>query len=95
MSPTNLAPFFNTAEFATPVVFDGLPAVAGLYEHDYVRSLGGVGMDNSARAVLLPVADVPANVIGRQVTVEGVSYVVADKTPDDDPGLVALILEMA
>lgn len=93
MSIHNLAPFFNTAEFATDVAFAGLPVVVGMYEHDYVRSVGGIGMDNSSRAVYLPNESIPANVIGRVVVINAESYTVVDKIPDDMPEVSVLILE--
>lgn len=86
--------FFNADEFADEATFTGLPSVVAILEKNYVRSVGGIGVENSEIAILLPNATVPANVIGRAVTISGINYVVADKAPDEMPGVTALFLEL-
>lgn len=87
--------FFSTDEFADQATFAGLPSVGGILEKNYVRSVGGIGMENSEIALLLPNKNVPANVIDREVTIKGVTYIVADKAPDNDmPDVTALFLEV-
>lgn len=90
----DISQFFKLGEFAVEVAFTGLPNVAGLFEKNYVRSVGGIGIENSTIAVLLPNASVPVNVIDRVVTINGTSFVVADKAPDEMPGVTALFLEL-
>lgn len=87
--------FFNADEFADEATFTGLPSVVGILEKNYVRSVGGIGMENSEIALLLPNKAVPANVISREVTINSVTYVVADKAKDNDmPDVTALFLEV-
>lgn len=90
----NIDQFFNASEFADEATFAGLPSVAGIFEKSYVRSVGGIGVENSAIALLLPNASVPANVIDRVVTIGGINYVVADKATEDMPGVTVLFLEV-
>lgn len=90
----DISPFFSLDEFATTVTFSGLPSVAGIFEKNYVRSVGGIGVENSAIALFLPNANVPVSVIDRVVAIDGNNYVVADKAPDDMPGVTALFLEV-
>ncbi len=90
----DISPFFSLDEFADVATFAGLPSVAGIFEKSYVRSVGGIGVENSAIALLLPNGSVPANVIDRVVTIDGNNYVVADKALDDMPGVTVLFLEV-
>lgn len=92
--PEDIDQFFKADEFADQATFTGLPSVVGILEKNYVRSVGGIGMENSSIALLVPNKDVPANVIDREVTINGVTYVVADKAPDNDMlDVTALFLE--
>lgn len=91
----DLSVFFDTDEFADWVTFAGHPQVAGIFEKSFVRSLPGIGMEESSPAIKLPNGSVPSDVIGLSVTVLGVTYVAAAKEPDVRPGITVIFLEAA
>lgn len=87
--------FFNTAEFATIAVLDGIGNVNGIFDHAYVKTSGALGMENSNPAFQAPTAFLPDDVIGKGIRIQGVLYNVVDKEPEFEPGLTLLILEQA
>jgi hypothetical protein len=86
--------FFNTAEFADLANFAGVGSVAGIFDEAYIRTSGAMGMENTVPSLIIPTALMPANVIGKAVSIKTVNYLVAEKEIYA-PGLMALILEKA
>jgi hypothetical protein len=90
----DLRQFFNTAEFADVADFAGVGAITVIFDEAYVRSSGAMGMENTVPSLIIPTAQMPANVIGKAVAIKAVNYLVAEKELYA-PGLMALILEKA
>lgn len=99
-----LAPFAalearaNRAVFArlanAEVSIDGAAPVGGIFEQDYQQAnVGTLGMASSQPAVLVPSGAVPANPVGKAITVRGVAYAIAAAEPDGVGGTV-LVLEL-
>lgn len=90
----DLSLFFDVSEFAESVTFAGYPQVAAIFKNSYVRSLPGIGMEDSSPVIKLPDSSVPPDVIGLSVTVAGNSYVAAEKEPDAEmQGITVIYLE--
>lgn len=90
----DLAPFFNTAEFASDATLNGV-AVRGIFDAAYqLGDVGGQGMASTAPVLTLATTDVPASPVGKSVVVNSVSYVVAAHEPDGT-GVSLLLLKRA
>jgi hypothetical protein len=87
----DLAPFFNTAEFARDGTLDGV-AVRGILDLAYVAAGGGMGMSMTAPAFTLPAAAVPSAPVGKPLVVGNITYRIAQVEPDGT-GVTVLILE--
>ena len=85
--------FFNPAELGDAASFSGIGVINGIFEKAFMRTSGDIGMENSSPALRLPNLWVPANVIGRTVTIKAVAYTVVAKEPDEMPDITVLILE--
>lgn len=95
MLQINTAPFFNAAHFAEKAQFAGLQEpVLGIFDDaSAVGDVGELGMATTRPTLLLPSAQVPANVRGMQVQVAGKHFTVEDDQPDGT-GMTLLILEV-
>jgi hypothetical protein len=79
MFTEDLSTFFNAAEFATQGEIDNVP-VTGLFDNSYLeQDMSGSG---SAPTYTLPTASVPANVVGKPLVVNGITYKVVEPMPD-------------
>lgn len=88
----DLAPFFNTADFAVDATLGGV-AVKGIFDKSYqFGDVGGNGMASTQPAFTLATSAVPANPVGTTLVVGGVSYTVAAHEPDGT-GVSQLFLE--
>lgn len=78
----DLSTFF--ADFGTAALFDGVSEpVTVIFDGAAERSvLGELGMGTTSPAITLATQDVPPNVVGRALTVDGVRYEVAENQPD-------------
>lgn len=73
---------------------DGV-AVLGDFSSPYTTGyLDGVNAAGSRPTLIMPSADVPANVVGKTVTAGGQNYTVAESQPDS-MGYTVLLLESA
>lgn len=89
----DLTPFFAAGEFShTEDQLDG-KNVIGIFDGQYSRTGGGMGMSNSHPAYHLPSASVPKDPAGCVLRHKGVLYIVVDEEPDGT-GLTVLILEL-
>ena len=93
----NLGHFFNNDEFADSASFSNGLVTSVIFDQQYMKTSGPMGMENASPAILMPTASVPENVIGMTVTVVGMTYEVAEKErePDGDPALTVLYLDEA
>lgn len=90
----NLAPFFAESDFASQAVLAGVN-VLGIFTDPYAMgSVGGLGMATGKPTFALASSDVPANPVGLQLVVGGVSYEIADAQPDGT-GVTTLVLEVS
>lgn len=95
MFAEDFAQFFRSAEFSVPVTLPGGSVVQGIFDNGYAPAgVGSAGLASSQPALTLPSADVPANPVGQQILVDGVSYVIATREPDGT-GVDVLGLEKA
>lgn len=81
MFAEDLAPFFNTAEFATAVVFGGTTTVKAIFDNAYIEG-GGFNVGGTRPLLTCRSADVAAVAVGTPVVVNAVSYTVAEIEPD-------------
>lgn len=87
-----LTTFFNTAEFGTSAVLDGV-AVVGILDKGY--SLGNVGLVGMAGTQPVFTCPTPAgDPVGQVLTVGADRYVVAAHEPDGT-GVSRLLLEVS
>jgi hypothetical protein len=86
----DLAPFFNTADFATDATLAGV-AVKGIFDNQYLLEDVGGGVAVSGPVFTLASSAVPANVAGATLVVSGVTYKVVEPMPDGT-GVTALRL---
>lgn len=95
MFAEDLSHFFREAEFSVPVTLPGGSVVQGIFDNGYAPAgVGQVGMASAQPTLTLPSADVPANPVGKLVTVGGLSYTIATREPDGT-GVDVLGLERA
>lgn len=87
-------PFFNPRHFADAAVFEGAQEpVLGIFDDaSAVADVGELGMATTRPTLLLPGANVPANVRGMAVQVAGQHFTVEGAEPDGT-GMTLLILE--
>lgn len=74
---------------------DGIE-VAVIFDAEYkVGMVGVVGMGASAPQMVMADADVPAEFLGMQITIDGAAWIVVDRHPDSKAiaGLSVVILE--
>ncbi len=101
----SLAPFaalearVNNAVFArlanAEVSIDGGSAIGGIFDDGYaLGAVGPLGMGSSQPSVAVPSSQVPAQPVGKAITVNGVAYLVAAVEPDG-VGSVHLLLEVS
>lgn len=77
------------------VSIDGGSAIGGIFDDGYaLGSVGPLGMSSSQPSVAVPSAQVPAQPVGKAITVNGVAYLVAAVEPDG-VGSTRLLLEAA
>lgn len=89
-----LATFFNTAEFGTSAVLDGV-AVVGILDKGYaLGNVGLVGMAGNQPMFILSTAQVDGDPVGQTLTVGTDSYIVAAHEPDGT-GVSRLMLEVS
>lgn len=89
----NLAPFFAEGDFASQATLAGVN-VLGIFTDPYAMgSVGGLGMATVRPTFALASSDVPADPVGLQLVVGGVSYGIADAQPDGS-GVTTLLLEL-
>jgi hypothetical protein len=86
----DLAPFFNTADFASAATLNGV-AVNGIFDNDYFEPLGNE-VQGSAPRFVCAAASVPSVAHGQSLVVGGVTYKVRGVEPDGT-GTVVLRLE--
>ena len=93
MLQINTAPFFNTQHFAQVAVLGGV-TVHGIFDDAYaVGDVGELGMATSQPTLLLSSSQVPANVRGMTLQVDGQHFSVEDVQPDGT-GMTLLLLEV-
>lgn len=93
MLQINTAPFFNTQHFAQVAVLGGV-TVHGIFDDAYaVGDVGELGMATSQPTLLLSSSQVPANVRGMNLQVDGQHFSVEDVQPDGT-GMTLLLLEV-
>lgn len=92
-SRVNNAVFARLANAAVAV--DGGQVVGGIFDDGYaVGAVGPLGMGASQPSLLVPASAVPAGVVGKQASVNGVGYFIAASEPDGT-GITRLLLEAA
>lgn len=84
----DLAPFFETAEFATAATLDGA-SVAGIFDNAYIDSLG---LASRAPMFTLPTASASTATQASVLILDGTSYRVTSVQPDGT-GVTMLTLE--
>lgn len=77
----DFAAFFQTADFAVNATLAGLP-VRGIFDAEYQLQDMASGVMSSAPVLTLASANVPANVVGALVVVNGLTYKVVEPMPD-------------
>lgn len=73
--------FFQTADFAVNAMLAGLP-VRGIFDAEYQMQDMAGGIMSTAPVLTLASANVPANVVGASVVVNGLTYKVVESMPD-------------
>lgn len=90
----DLAPFFDTDEFASDATLNGV-AVRGIFDNAYqLGDVGASGMASTAPVLTLATTDVPTDPVGKSVVVNSLSFVVVAHEPDGT-GVSLLLLEKA
>jgi len=95
MFAEDLTPFFNTAEFASDALLNGV-GVKGIFEKKYVSSGSGFGSESTQPAISLPAEKVGPAPAG-QVLFHGVTAyrVVGIDEQGSDDSVTTLLLELA
>jgi hypothetical protein len=86
------AAMLDPADFGTEAVYNSAATVNVIFDREYLRQLGIVaGADPSA---LGRASDFPAaTAVGKTLLIDGTSYTIRDRMPQDDGALVLLQLE--
>ena len=89
MLPENFSVFFAEGEFGAVAHWSG-GSLNGIFERNYQRQLH---MQTQAPAFLLASGQVPDDIVGQSITVDGQLYECVDVEPGET-GLSALILAL-
>ena len=90
MFDEDLAPFFETGDFAVAATLQGGAAVNVIFDAEYIAELGMAGTNPAA---LAKAADVSAANIGQTLTINAVAYTIRNRRPLDDGATVLLELQ--
>ena len=85
----DLAPFFDTDEFAIAATLQGGTTVNVIFDAEYLNELGMAGTNPVA---LAKTSDVAAGDVGKTLTISGTVYTIRDRQPQDDGATVLLQL---
>ena len=95
MFAEDLTPFFNATEFASDALLNGV-GVTGIFEKKYVSAGGGLGMESTQPAMILPADQVGPAPVGQLLFHGSTNYRVAGIDEDgSDNSVTALLLELA
>lgn len=87
----DLAPFFDAVfGFAVAATYDGATSVNVIFDNGYLEQLGIAGTRPSA---LGKATDFPAAAVGKTLLVNGTTYTIKGREPQDDGALVLLTLK--
>lgn len=90
MFSEDLAPFFDTADFATSATLQGLGTpINVIFDAAYLEALGVSSTNPVAWAKASDVAEVD---VGKTLTINSVVYTINDRQPQDDGATVLLQL---
>jgi hypothetical protein len=89
---SDITAMLEETDFATSAVYNSAATVYVIFDREYLRQLGLVaGADPSA---LGRASDFPAaTAVGKTLLIDGTSYTIRDRMPQDDGTLVLLQLE--
>lgn len=90
MFSENTAQFLATADHAVAATYDGATTVNGIFDAAY---LDGPGVAGTNPVFLCAAANVPVGGIGKTLLVNGVTYRIRNREPQDDGAFVLLQLE--
>ena len=86
----DLAPFFNTGDFAIVATLQGGATVKLIFDAAYLENFGVAG---TKPAALAKATDVSASNIGQTLTINSVAYTISNRRPQDDGAIVLLELD--
>lgn len=87
----DLSVFFNTDDFAIGCVYDGATPVDVIFDRAYIEALADIA--GTAPVALALASDIPAAAEGKSLVINGTTYTIRGREPQDDGAVVLLRLE--
>ena len=81
--------FFDPADFATAATYNGATAVNVIFDAAYLEQLG---ISSTNPVALGKASDFPAAAVNKTLLINGTTYTIRDRQPQDDGAMVLLQL---
>ena len=90
MFSESISGFFRSADFAVSATYNGSTTITGNFNAPYAASLDVAGTNPTFECAA---SDVPAAGVGNTLVVNGITYKIRNRMPQDDGAWVMLELE--